>query len=47
MHTVSSYLRGQLHYEMPGDVFTNIAQLLLLPFGLAIGDNLCYAVGLP
>ena len=44
MHTVSSYLRGQGHFEMPGGVFSNIAQLLLLPLGLAIGDNLCYAL---
>ena len=47
MHTVSSYLRGQVHYEMPGGVFANITQLLLLPLGLAIGGKLCYAVGPP
>jgi len=45
MNTVLSYLRGQGNFEMPGGVFANIAQLLLLPLVLAIGDNLCYAVG--
>ena len=45
MRTVSSYLRGQGHFEMPGGVFANIAQFLLLPLMLAIGGNLCYAVG--
>jgi hypothetical protein len=47
MHTVSSYLRGQGHFKMPGGVFANIARLLLPPLGLAIGGTLCYAVKQP
>ena len=45
MHTVLSYLRGQGHFEMPGGVFANIAQLLLLPLVLVISGSLCYAIG--
>jgi hypothetical protein len=45
MHTVSSYLRGQGNFEMLGGVFANIARLLLIPLGLVISGNLCYAVG--
>ena len=36
MHTVSSCLRGQGHFEMLGGVSANIVRLLLLPLVLVI-----------